>query len=121
MFRPWPQTCSSCTTDVEHRARRRPEIWWEADTLVVPESTARPAERLLLGATPTTWQPWLDSGAGGVYVVTRPPSVMLHRGKIEGRLRQEGYVDYYVELDAQVCVEVDCDCGAPRRRATLRY
>jgi hypothetical protein len=47
--------------------------------------------------------------------------VMLHRGKIEGRLRQEGYVDYYVELDAQVCVEVDCDCGAPRRRATLRY
>jgi hypothetical protein len=48
--------------------------------------------------------------------VTRPPSVMLHRGEIETRLRQEGYVDYYVELDAQVCAEVDCDCGAPKTR-----
>jgi hypothetical protein len=36
-------------------------------------------------------------------VVTPPPSVMLHRGELEARLRHEGYVDYYVELDAQVC------------------
>lgn len=48
--------------------------------------------------------------------MTRPPSLMLHRGEIEARLRQEGYVDYYVELDAQVCAEVDCECGAPRTR-----
>jgi hypothetical protein len=44
--------------------------------------------------------------------VTRPPSLMLHRGELEARFRHEGYVDYYVELDAQVCAQVDCDCGA---------
>jgi hypothetical protein len=42
--------------------------------------------------------------------------MMLNRGEIEARLRQAGYVDYYVELDAQVCAEVKCDCGAPRTR-----
>jgi hypothetical protein len=50
--------------------------------------------------------------------VTRQPSpvAMLQRGPLEEQYRHEGYVDYRMEIDAQVCAEVACECGAPKTR-----
>lgn len=44
------------------------------------------------------------------------PAAMLAPGPIEAGLRREGFIDWYLELDAQVCAEVECECGAPRTR-----
>ena len=50
--------------------------------------------------------------------MTRQPSptAMLHPGPLEQQYRREGYADYYEALDAQVCTEMGCECGAPKTR-----